>query len=129
MQNDGVRLRVGESELIELKRGENSGALSRFFFLAHRGPDIGVKRIGIFGRFAGIMGDDDPRAGIDCIALGLPQNGRVRLVAFRAGEREVQAQLCREEHQTMGDVVPVAEKGEFQSGECALVLLDRLKVR
>src|SRR5205809_4602611 len=89
-----------------------------FGLLPHARPDVGIDHVGAARGGLGVVRHAHARSGFG-------QDLRIRLVAGRAGQYQLEAEAGGRIHPRMDDVVPVADEGDAEAGEIPPALEQR----
>ena len=121
MQEQHVLGREVEQGTVDLERCEQLEAFGGFLFLAHGGPDVGAHQVCAAHGILWIADDGHAIA-------GLGDEFRVGLVAFRAGDAQLEVELDRRFYIAVAHVVAVADPGHGLALDRATMLKKGLHV-
>ncbi len=122
MHEQGIAAGAGHDTVIDLVAGKGPFALFLLFLLAHAGPDVGDHQVHVGGGFPWVA--DDPAA----CSRGL-EDLLLRLIAFRAGDMQLKAELTRGIDIGVAHIVAVTDPGHGTSLDIPPVLQVGLHVR
>ena len=125
VQHNGVLMGLSQQVSVDLVGLKNRHSSIGQVFLAHAGPDVGVKDVAACDGGLGVCSDND--LAIAQLFCGFDHRW-IRGIVCGRGNAHVHARHRTANHQRMGNVIAVPQVGHRQPSQLIKVLLHRLQV-